>query len=345
MDRYPLSDHAFERSRQTAWAVSLVLAGAATFLLLGWWAKGCRPGGHAFVYAGTALAALFLALLLRLRPRPGVFVALAVLEQTFCVLLTWFDLGRSVDYLAYTIGIFALGVVYSTGPLGYAVVLGGGFAGLMVLVGSTVPWRLAQTDYWTLTASLGVAYAGCLLLERQRRRSDELARRLEGANRELQELSSRDPLTGLHNRRSLVEALSSQRALALRMGMPLSVVLLDLDLFKKINDTLGHLVGDEVLKGVALGLQRGLRQSDLAARYGGEEFVLLLPQADAQNALRVTERILGELRRTAFAGVPWTVTFSAGVAQLTAEESVESLLGRADQKLYEAKAERNRVVS
>lgn len=344
MERVVSSDHAFERSRQTAGAVALVLAGAAVFLLLGWWFKGGRPGGHPFVYAGTAALGLVLALLLRLRPWPGLFVALAVLEQAFCVLLTWFDLGRSVDCLAYTIGIFALGVVYSTGPLGYALVLGGGFAALLILTGLTLPWRLGQIDYWVLTASLGVSYAGCLLLERQRRRSDELARRLEGANRELQDLSSRDPLTGLHNRRSLVEALSSQRALALRHGMTLSVVLLDLDLFKRINDTLGHLVGDEVLKGVAQGLLRGLRHSDLAARYGGEEFVLLLPQADAQNACRVTERILADLGRTAFAGVPWPVTFSAGVAQLTAEESVESLLGRADQKLYEAKAERNRVV-
>jgi len=337
--------HAFERARSTATAAALVIAVVSVFLGIGWAFQGARDPGYPILYGGLTAASAAVALLLRYRPSSGALTALAVVELTGCALLTWLDLKIGNDLIAYTIGIFALGVVYSGGRWAYAALLLGSFAGLVGLTAATWPWRLHQVDYWVVMASLVVAYAGCLLLEQQRRRSDDLAARLEAANAELHSLSYRDPLTGLHNRRALLEALTGQRALAVRTGLPLAVVLLDLDHFKRINDTLGHAVGDEVLKTTARLIGAGLRQTDLAARYGGEEFVLLLPKSDAQGAARVAVRILRQFRNAEVPGVPWPVTFSAGVAQLEDQETVESLLERADRKLYEAKRRRNLVRS
>jgi diguanylate cyclase (GGDEF)-like protein len=183
------------------------------------------------------------------------------------------------------------------------------------------------------------------MLEIQRRQSDEMAVRLEDLNEQLRETAFRDALTGLYNRRFLVEFLAGKRALSIRMAIPLAVVLIDLDHFKRINDSLGHAVGDVVLREFARALAEGIRESDLAARYGGEEFVLILPQATARDAARVTVKILDRVRRTSFAGVPWSVTFSAGVAVLEEGEPLETLLERADKRLYEAKKKRNMVVS
>jgi len=188
-----------------------------------------------------------------------------------------------------------------------------------------------------------------------RRRSTERARQeLESANRELalkvaevealqgelKQQAFRDVLTGLHNRRHLNEILPTLVARARRDREPLSVVILDLDHFKAVNDTLGHLEGDRILAAFGALLTRRLRKGDVACRYGGEEFCLLLPRTAAEGARRKVIRLLREWREGG-AG-----TFSGGVTDtLQIQGDAEALLKSADDAALEAKRQgRGRVV-
>lgn len=166
---------------------------------------------------------------------------------------------------------------------------------------------------------------------------------------ELERLSQQDGLTGLHNRRSLDQRLATEVERVRRNGGELSLVMLDIDNFKEVNDRFSHTVGDEVLKRLALLLRDHTRNVDLAARFGGEEFVLLLPDTGPEGALTAAENL-----RRAFEAVPWTavqpnlaITLSAGVATLSdTDDDAGSLLARADAHLYRAKqAGKNRVSS
>lgn len=154
-----------------------------------------------------------------------------------------------------------------------------------------------------------------------------------------------DGLTGLWNRECFDRRWSEEFSRTQRRGHKLAVALLDIDHFKKINDTFGHPAGDAVLQGVARVLQRECRASDLACRYGGEEFVLLMPETDAKDAAKVCERIRFAVQSIVWARHPeHTVTISAGVAAGTAGLSAAEWLEIADKNLYAAKNDgRNRV--
>jgi two-component system cell cycle response regulator len=171
---------------------------------------------------------------------------------------------------------------------------------------------------------------------------EELARR----NAELEELAKTDVLTGLANRRHAQAALQATIASARRHRREVSVVLLDIDRFKAVNDALGHAAGDEVLRHVAGLLADELRTEDLASRWGGEEFLVLLPDVPATGAATTAERL-----REAIASAPGApgapqVTASFGWATWDGAESVEALVARADDALYVAKGGgRNRVAA
>jgi len=169
---------------------------------------------------------------------------------------------------------------------------------------------------------------------------------------QLYESSVRDPLTRAHNRRYLVERLASEVAYARRHKTPLGLILVDLDHFKRVNDTYGHLAGDEVLREVASLVQRMIRVEDVFARFGGEEFVLLVRGIEHANVGRFAERVRAAVERLemACAGVVLRATLSAGYASIgevpvDAEPSTpDRLLRLADERLYRAKtAGRNRV--
>lgn len=159
----------------------------------------------------------------------------------------------------------------------------------------------------------------------------------------------RDPLTGLSNRRELFCRLNHEVARARRSGRPLSVCLLDLDFFKRINDTYGHGVGDEVLVKVASVLKQNLRETDAIGRIGGEEFVLLLPETEQLGARRVVERCRASIESSPVMledGMPLPVSASFGVVTWEPDDQADGhqLVTRADEMLYRAKAGgRNRV--
>ncbi len=169
-------------------------------------------------------------------------------------------------------------------------------------------------------------------------------------NARLEQLALTDPLTQLLNRRALTERITAEMERALRYDSTLALLMIDLDHFKRVNDTYGHLVGDDVLRDVGQLLSDTIRENDIVARYGGEEFLVLLPETDEDGAEMFANRIRDAIERYLFAGEslaePLRLTGSVGVAVYPAAriESVEDLFARADAALYRAKADgRNRV--
>ncbi|SRR5581483_1664815 len=175
-------------------------------------------------------------------------------------------------------------------------------------------------------------------------------RELETSRQMLQEQATTDPLTRLKNRRAFAELGLRHFALAQRHDIELSIIVLDIDHFKKINDTYGHPAGDQVLMSVAHVLTSKTRASDLPARLGGEEFGILLPNTKRSGAALLADRIRVAIQQSQFqlGEHAITVTASAGVAAygLDGEESLERLLEVADRRLYLAKQRgRNRVIA
>lgn len=150
----------------------------------------------------------------------------------------------------------------------------------------------------------------------------------------------RDPLTGVSNRAVLDQSLPREIGLARRNGMPLSLLMLDIDHFKNVNDTYGHSTGDVVIKEIARAISSAVRDSDLVCRYGGEEFSVVLNNCQRDGAVMLAERLrclISELECRDADGNIVRVTTSIGIAGLTAEDDAGSLLNRADQALYTAK--------
>lgn len=203
--------------------------------------------------------------------------------------------------------------------------------------------RLGAHDYLRKPFDHAELIARVTAAARVKALHDELQRRAE----ELDRMSRLDALTGLHNRRHLDEHLRATVSAAKRRKQWLAVLMIDVDHFKSVNDSLGHAAGDEVLCEVARRLTRALRAEDVAGRWGGEEFLVLLPQTDAEGAVVVGERVRALVDkgpvRLADGEVP--VTVSVGVAGGLGPDG-DDLVQRADTALYEAKAAgRNRVVT
>ena len=162
-------------------------------------------------------------------------------------------------------------------------------------------------------------------------------------------LSVTDGLTGISNRPNMEQVLRSEFERSMRYGAPLSVVLLDVDHFKGVNDTYGHQKGDEILVAFASLLKKFCRANDTAARYGGEEFLMILPQSNAQGAFKIAERVREEMMKLNFTGNEshFSVTTSCGVVELDRDfiKNTDELVTMADQALYEAKnSGRNKTV-
>jgi diguanylate cyclase (GGDEF)-like protein len=171
---------------------------------------------------------------------------------------------------------------------------------------------------------------------------------LKEAYKRIEELAELDELTGSFNRRCIMRVLDDEIARAHRSKAPCSIALIDLDWFKRINDAYGHPTGDEVLRTFAISVFANIRAIDKFGRYGGEEFLLVLPDTPEDGAARILDRL-----RAIIADLDWSafspgmrVTISAGVATLKPDESPDTILARADNALYAAKARgRNRIAS
>lgn len=160
---------------------------------------------------------------------------------------------------------------------------------------------------------------------------------LLSANAELAKMATTDPLTGAWNRRHFLDVAEQMRAQARRYGTALSLLILDIDHFKPINDQYGHQIGDQVLKEVTKLVKDRLRETDIFARWGGEEFVLLVPHCHAPDAVQMAEKLRMAVAAHSF-GTIGSLTISVGAAQLQFNESIDSLFQRCDVALYAAKA-------
>lgn len=171
----------------------------------------------------------------------------------------------------------------------------------------------------------------------------ELLIQLEENNKELSDLSNKDALTGAYNRRYLDQFMDRELEICERTGYPLCILMLDLDFFKRVNDTYGHQFGDTVLKNTSAMIQKELRKYDILARYGGEEFLVALSATDIDAGIQIAERICRAVGQHVYPnGV--NVTISIGITEYHDGDTIESIIERADTHLYSAKNNgRNRV--
>ncbi len=274
-----------------------------------------EPPGNYLYYAGLLLVVTFM--MTFLRPRFPIATALA-----------W------ITFLLYEITAVWGGRVPTT-----------------ILVSNTVFFAaftvVAMLANYTLESLVRSDFLQRQVIQDQARRLEENLFEVELRRREAEAHAQIDSLTGLYNRRHFFAMLDYACNRDRRTPRELSVLLMDLDHFKHVNDTFGHLVGDEVLQSVAQIMRFGIRQGDVPCRYGGEEFAILLPQASLTVATMVGERLREILERTTIPTDkgPILITTSVGVASLADdEEGFEALLERADGALYTAKREgRNQV--
>lgn len=209
------------------------------------------------------------------------------------------------------------------------------------------PWRLELVHFLFTCVVMGTMTALSGQLSALRSKLGRQAKDLKAAMEQLRLLATRDELTQIHNRRHLGELMAIEARRHERSGSPLCVALLDIDLFKSINDRFGHAAGDKVLQRFAAVAQDVLRITDLLGRWGGEEFLVLLPDTPIEQAPIALERLRQRLLREDFEAVApgLKVTFSSGLTACVPGESIENATERADQAMYAAKTHgRNRTM-
>jgi diguanylate cyclase (GGDEF)-like protein len=202
---------------------------------------------------------------------------------------------------------------------------------LLTLAASLLVFRAARPELLLIALPVGAITAGILSFTVMR-----VIRHLRMQQLSLERYATVDELTGSPNRRVFLERLESEVDRCARLGTRLSVVFVDIDHFKRINDDHGHQVGDAVLKGIFARLEESLRAYDFVGRYGGDEFVMALPGNDAEGGAAVAERLRESVQESAVGKVS-EVTISLGVAQLERGMTAEGLLRNADMALYRAK--------
>ena len=194
-----------------------------------------------------------------------------------------------------------------------------------------------------IVRTLGEEYEEKIRILQKARENLLERRRLSVDLNEYKQRSRRDGLTGLFNRSTFDELLKENMNLSERTGASLSLIMIDIDNFKQVNDTLGHLVGDSVLTGLGQLLQNILRREDVACRYGGEEFTIIAPYTTRHQIRAAAEKIRAEVEAHTFPNVP-VLTISVGCSTYQPDETAENFIHRADLALYDAKnAGKNRV--
>lgn len=210
-----------------------------------------------------------------------------------------------------------------------------------IISNGCIAWLVSALNYRNFTKDI----RNKMVIQDQNEELVLKNKQIEKANRELSELSVRDALTGLFNRRKLEDELEETQAGAERYGTDFSVIIMDVDHFKQVNDNHGHEVGDRILRNIAAVFGDNIRETDYASRWGGEEFLILCPRTDLMEAAYLAERLREKISRAKYHD-DISVTASFGVASWSEYSEVKKLLSVADKRLYLAKAGgRNRVVA
>lgn len=326
----------------------IVLMLSAAFLtgllILGTWSQmNVIQGPHS--YSMIVFTTLATVLWLVLRGHPERFLAVGwtyeivgLLEYTSALVFVSVDELRILWFYINIPGVF---------------ILLGQRAGWLITVATAVGFMVGNrylevpySDNAMATAILALAYLG-VMFHAYVDRSMSFFLRMRAYNRKLQQLASHDPLTGVMNARAYYAACDQQIRSSERSNQSYAVMFVDLDHFKKVNDTYGHAAGDEVLRTVSATLQDKIRESDLLGRIGGEEFCIFLPATDAKGAMQLAEnlRLAIEACKPDVGSTVLTVTASIGVAVSSDPGvSMQVIQERADQAMYQAKkGGRNRV--
>ena len=264
-------------------------------------------------------------------PSAEAYVQMAQLRNSTLLLVSFLVL--SVGLIAYFLDLFIVR------PLGRLTAAAGAVTGGDLSVDLPVTGR-GEVGYLTEVFNGMVAQ-----LRRSREELDEASTALREHNVELERLSMTDALTGLYNRRYVMNEFDKEIHRASRHHRTLAVLMMDVDRFKQYNDSYGHLAGDQVLMGMGVVIEDATREPDVPARYGGEEFIVLLPDCDLEGAVDAAERIRARLGEEVFEG--GAVTVSIGAAEYPEHgDSTSALIGAADAALYEVKDDgRDRVVA
>lgn len=282
--------------------------------------------------------------------------AVGGLALIFVTGFSTFDQWVTPNITPFVIGAMSIGLVVYLRPVTSAWLFVVAYVFFYMAIGSTQlnAQQLLSNRINGFTA-VGLGWALSFILWRKFTTIGLQQVQLETANaelqfkqRELQRLTRLDGLTGLYNRSTFVELTRQELARAQRQGSPTTILLLDLDFFKRVNDTWGHPAGDAVLRNVAVVANSTVRATDLVGRLGGEEFIILLPNTSMEAARRLAEKLRGNLERSpaTWEGQVIRTTASIGVAGTTAAEKLDfdHLYSVADSALYTAKEKgRNRV--
>ncbi|WP_404302941.1 diguanylate cyclase [Alicycliphilus denitrificans] len=325
------------RGQADAW-ISMVLANVLLLSGMALVQEGLyqflqRPVPRLRIWLPVALAAVAFGLLRERMEARVVLLALLILAQLLqivrAMLQDWDRTpGRGKAFVLAGLALPGLGLALRAG-----VTLGGG----MNVQSMVDPHPLQTLTFGLVAVSMMLASFGYVIMVKER------------ADARNHELAFTDALTGLHNRRHMQQALAQHLALTRRTAMPLSLLLLDMDHFKHINDRHGHLEGDRVLRAIAQCLRGWLRTQDIAGRWGGEEFIALLPATDAAGARALAERLRTAVQDCTFTTadgqrLPLSVSIGGHTLEPGNPAGIDSLIGTADRALYQAKNDgRNRV--
>jgi diguanylate cyclase (GGDEF)-like protein len=338
------SSLSFETDTEQQWQRALILISCITFLpfsVLCWWA---RPSLKLSVLVQKRITRFAHALLL------VAGLGLTSIDQMVTPAVTPFLMACTVASVLIIVNPLTALIIYSA--------LLGIYAGAMTLTQNDPIFLISNLFNGLMACCMSVGFSWILWQQnisalQQQDVIFQQQQELELSNRQLELLATRDDLTGLANRRMLQMLAAEEQTLMVRQKTPACLLLLDLDLFKNINDKLGHPAGDELLRQLGSLLTQTVRASDRVARWGGEEFAILLRHSDANQALQVAENIRTFIEQHRFelldhSGVPHEIamTLSIGVAQLDAKavDTLDHAYRAADQALYAAKAAgRNRV--
>ena len=272
-------------------------------------------------------------------------ISLGILTACLITIMTWLDDGYESPYYAgLNLVILGCSLLFAW-PLrlsiGFNALISGFYmAPLFIGIVTIHDPGIAVTNQFFLLSTILISVIAQHYRLAQEKKDYLAIQQHQELLRQAETLAATDPLTGLHNRRQFFTLGAHELQNALMLNQPLSVLAIDIDHFKQINDTHGHLVGDEVLRAAAHIFQASLRQEDTLARSGGDEFMVLLPATNVHEAASVAERILLAMQSRSIQTVslPLMVTVSIGVASLSADISdLDTLLARTDEALYAAK--------
>ena len=215
---------------------------------------------------------------------------------------------------------------------------------LLIAVSTTALVLYSLGDHAFIGTGVTVAVVVSLLIAPvYTYRSLNVIQKLEEVRRDLEEISTHDFLTGIYNRRFLIEQARTILALGLRHRFPVSLIMLDLDHFKQVNDSYGHAAGDAVLVELSTYIRRLIRVTDIFGRYGGEEFIVFMPHTELDDAAKLADRIREGVKESRFNDLQITISMGVSVAN-EATRTLDDLIDNADTALYEAKdAGRDRV--